>query len=192
MTGIPLSRLLELAAEGDQPAWDAIVARYGGLVWATVRAHRLRPSEAADIVQTVWLRLVEHIRDIRDPERLGGWLATTARRESLRFLRTAGRTLPTGEAADLEPSDPDVPAVEAELLTSERDTLLWRAFRRISGRCQQLLRLLIAEPAPSYQEIGDALDMPIGSIGPTRARCLERLRSSLADEGMPSELIDPA
>lgn len=192
MTGIPLRRLLGRAAEGDQSAWDAIVARYSGLVWATVRAHRLAPSEAGDIVQTVWLRLVEHIRDIRDPERLGGWLATTARRESLRFLRTAGRTVPTAEAADLEPVDPQVPAVEAELLAAERDAALWRAFARLSDRCQQLLRLLVADPAPSYQEVGEALDMPIGSIGPTRARCLERLRAALGEEGMPAPLVDPA
>jgi RNA polymerase sigma factor (sigma-70 family) len=192
VTGIPLNRLLERAAEGDQSAWDAVVGRYAGLVWATVRAHRLAPSEAGDIVQTVWLRLVEHIRDIRDPERLGGWLATTARRESLRFLRTAGRVVPTGEAADLEPSDPQVPPIDADLLGSERDAALWRAFARISGRCQQLLRLLVADPAPSYLEIGEALDMPIGSIGPTRARCLERLRAALGEEGMPAALIDPA
>jgi RNA polymerase sigma factor (sigma-70 family) len=192
VSGIPLSRLLRQAAEGDQSAWDAIVDRFGSLVWATVRSHRLGSAEAGDIVQTVWLRLVEHIHDIRDPDRLGGWLATTARRESLRFLRTAGRTIPTGEAADLEPADPEVPPVEAALLTGERDTVLWRAFRTLSERCQALLRLLVADPAPSYQEVGDALDMPVGSIGPTRARCLERLRAALEGEGMPAGLIDPA
>jgi RNA polymerase sigma factor (sigma-70 family) len=182
--------LLAAAAEGDQAAWDAIVQRFGGLVWATVRGHRLAPDEAADVAQTVWLRLVEHLGDLRDPDRLGGWLATTARRESLRALRHAGRTVATGDAADLEPSSPDVPPVEARLLGEERDAILWRAFRRISDRCQALLRLLVADPAPSYQEVGAALDMPIGSIGPTRARCLERLRAAMEVEGLPPSLVD--
>ena len=85
-----------------------------------------------------------------------------------------------------------MPAVEAELLAAERDAALWRRVRPALGRCQQLLRMLVADPAPSYQEVGEALDMPIGSIGPTRARCLERLRAALGEEGMPAALVDPA
>jgi RNA polymerase sigma factor (sigma-70 family) len=186
----PLAALLAAAADGDQRAWDAIVGRFQGLVWATIRAHRLERHEADDVFQTVWLRLVEHLSDLRDPERLGGWLATTARREALRALRVAGRVLPTGEEADLEPADPDVPEPDARLLRTERDRTLWRAFRRISVRCQALLRLLMADPAPSYEEVSEALEMPVGSIGPTRARCLERLKRALALEGMPAGLID--
>lgn len=188
----PLGGLLRAAGEGDQDAWDRIVARFGSLVWATVRAHRLDRDEAADVVQTVWLRLVEHLDDLRDPDRLGGWLATTARRECLRCLRASGRVVPTGQAADLEPDRVEVPPVESRLLRDERDAALWRAFRRVSARCQALLRLLVADPPPSYQEVGEALDMPVGSIGPTRARCLERLRAALEVEGMPAGLVDPA
>jgi RNA polymerase sigma factor (sigma-70 family) len=188
----PLAGLLRAAGDGDQEAWDAIVDRFSGLVWATVRAHRLESHEAADVVQTVWLRLVEHLGDLRDPDRLGGWLATTARRECLRSLRASGRMIPTGDEADLEPREPDAPGVDAELLTAERDAALWRAFRRISDRCQALLRMLMAQPAPSYDEVSAALAMPVGSIGPTRARCLDRLRAALEAEGMPPPLVDPA
>jgi len=192
MVGAPLRRLVERAVAGDQEAWDEIVRRFESLVWATVRAHRLARPEADDVVQTVWLRVVEHMVEIREPDRLGAWLATTARRESLRHLRNAGRSVPVGEAAELEPEAPDVPAVDADLLRTERDRLLWRAFAHLSARCQALLRLLVAEPPPSYQEVSDALEMPVGSIGPTRARCLERLRGALGEEGLPPALVDPA
>jgi len=180
----PIGSLLDRAAQGDQAAWDRLISRFEGLVWATVRAHRLEAGDAADVVQTVWLRLVEHLGRLRDPERLGGWLATTARHESLRQIRRSGRTVPTGEAADLEPRDADVPPLDARLLATEREAALRRAMRTISERCQTLLRILAADPAPSYQDVGEALGMPVGSIGPTRARCLERLRAALAGEGV--------
>ena len=192
MAGAPLRRLVERAVAGDQQAWDEIVRRFEGLVWATVRSHRLARPEADDVVQTVWLRVVEHLVGIREPERLGAWLATTARRESLRHLKHAGRTVPAGDAAELEPEAPDAPPVDADLLRGERDRLLWSAFARLSARCQALLRLLVGEPAPSYEEVSIALEMPIGSIGPTRARCLERLRGALGEEGLPPALVDPA
>jgi RNA polymerase sigma factor (sigma-70 family) len=168
--------LLEAAAAGDQAAWDAIVDRFSGLVWATARAHRLSRDDAADVAQTTWLRLVEHLDAIREPDRLGAWLATTARRESLRVLRRGSRERPTGEA-DLfeEPSDE---AIDRLLLDRERDGALWRAFAALTDRCKSLLRLLMADEEPTYEEIGAALGMPIGAIGPTRMRCLDRLRRS--------------
>jgi RNA polymerase sigma factor (sigma-70 family) len=169
-----LDALIRAASDGDNAAWEAIVDRFSGLVWATTRAHRLSPAEAADVTQTTWLRLVENLDRIHDPERLGAWLATTARRECLRHIRLRGRELPTGEDILFEaPSDE---GVEQRLLTNERNDALRRAFTRISERCQALLRLLAAVDTPSYEEIGAALDMPIGAIGPTRARCLEQLR----------------
>ena len=180
-----IATLVAAAADGDQAAWDAIVAQFDGLVWATVRSYRLADAEAADVTQTTWLRLVENLSGIRDPKRIGGWLATTARRECLRHLRTSGRSVPVDDDSvfDRAGTEP-APELDAGLLRDERDTGLWRAFARISDRCQQLLRILTADPPPSYDDVSEALEMPIGSIGPTRQRCLERLRVELAAEGI--------
>lgn len=169
-----VAQTVRAAAAGDQHAWDMLVDRYAGLVWSVIRGHRLSGADAADASQTTWLRLVEHAAGLKDPGRVGAWLATTARRECLRTLRCSGRQIPMGD--DLPEPECDEPAVDAELLRSERDTELWAAFGRLPQRDQLLLRMLTAEPAASYEEISASLDMPIGSIGPTRARCLERLR----------------
>jgi RNA polymerase sigma factor (sigma-70 family) len=166
--------LLDAAAAGDQGAWDAIVDRFSGLVWATARAHRLSQADAADVAQTTWLRLVEHLGSIREPEALGAWLATTARREALRLIRRGTRELPTDELDLFE--EPSAEAVDRRLLRGERDGALWRGFARLSDRCKELLRLLVSDEEPSYTEISAALGLPIGSIGPARMRCLERLR----------------
>lgn len=169
--------LVRAAAEGDQAAWDALVKRFGGLVWSIARAHRLSAADAADVSQTAWLRLVENLGRLRDPDRVGAWLATTSRNECLRIIRRSGRQVPTDLDLDtVEPTAIQAPPVDAGLLAGERDEALWQAFSAISERCQRLLRLLIADPPPSYEEIGDLLEMPLGSIGPTRARCLEHLR----------------
>jgi len=177
-----LDELVHAAAAGDQAAWDTIVDRFQGLVWATARAHRLAPADAADVAQTTWLRLVEHLDRIREPQRLGAWLATTARHECLRHIRLHGRELPSDDTDVFEgPSDE---APELRLFTVERDVALWRAFASLGERCQALLRLLVSQDEPSYEEIGAALDMPIGAIGPTRMRCLEKLRAAVT--------LDPA
>jgi RNA polymerase sigma factor (sigma-70 family) len=174
MAGVEtLVALVRAAAAGDQAAWNAIVDRFSGLVWATARAHRLPRDEAADVAQTTWLRLVENLDRIREPERIGAWLATTARRESLRALRRGAREQPTDEVDLLEaPADDELEG----LLLPERDAALWRAFATLSERCRTLLRLLMSDAEPSYEEVSAALDMPVGAIGPTRMRCLERLR----------------
>jgi RNA polymerase sigma factor (sigma-70 family) len=172
---VTLDQLVRAAAAGDEAAWNELVARFQGLVWATARSFRLSRADAADVAQTTWLRLVENLDRIREPERLGAWLATTARREAFRHLRLHGRELASDEA-DLFEAPVDDP-LEVALLTEERDTALWRAFSRLSERCQTLLRLLVAEDDPSYEAIGAALDMPIGAIGPTRMRCLDKLRA---------------
>jgi RNA polymerase sigma factor (sigma-70 family) len=171
-----VSELVVRANAGEAAAWEAIVERFSGLVWATARAHRLAPAEAADVAQTTWLRLVENLDRIQDPERVGAWLATTARRECLRLIRLAGRELPTDDEWTLD--RPTREPLDAPLLLRERDHALRRALARIGERCQALLRLLAAPDPPSYEEIGAALGMPIGAIGPTRARCLEKLRRS--------------
>jgi RNA polymerase sigma factor (sigma-70 family) len=177
-----VERLVRDAAAGDQAAWNRLVERFNGLVWAVVRSHRLAGADASDVVQTTWLRLVEHLDRLQDPERVGAWLATTARRECLRTLRMSARVLPT--ETELLP-DPGIDApLGAALLAEERDRALWEAFGGLSERCQVLLRLLVADPPPSYEDVGAALDMPIGSIGPTRQRCLERLRGLAETAGV--------
>lgn len=172
--------LLESAAAGDQRAWDSIVDRYSGLVWSVARGFRLGAADAADVHQATWLRLVEQLGKIRDPHRLGGWLATTARREALALLRRANRDLPTSDLLTLEPRDADQSEPDEGMLRHERDRDLWRAFDQLPSNCQSLLRLLLIDPPPSYAEVSAALEVPIGSIGPTRSRCLEQLRRKVA------------
>jgi RNA polymerase sigma factor (sigma-70 family) len=177
-----VAQLVRAAAQGDQGAWNRLVDRYNALVWSVARSFRLAPADASDVVQTTWLRLVENLGRLQEPERVGSWLATTARRESLRTLRLSARQTPT----DTLPETPvDVP-LDAGLLASEREQALWSAFGGLSERCQGLLRLLVADPPPSYEEVSGALDMPIGSIGPTRQRCLERLRGLAEGAGVSS------
>ena len=169
---VELAKLVRAAGEGDQVAWNSIVERFSGLIWATVRAHRLSTSDGVEVVQTTWLRLVEHLDRIRDPERLGGWLATTARNECLRQIRHSAREVPSDMAA-FESGDDRT--LDHSLLTTERDRAFWKAFIELGERCQALLRVLMAQAEPSYQEVSAALGMPVGAIGPTRRRCLERL-----------------
>jgi RNA polymerase sigma factor (sigma-70 family) len=183
LTETSLSRLVRDAKLGDHRAWDALVARYGGMVWAVARAHRLGDADAADASQATWLKLLEHIGDVKDPKALGGWLATTARRECLRILRHSARVDPLADVPEAADGGPEI---DEGLLTSERDDHLWRAFEALPPRDQALLRMLAADPAPSYEQIGAALGMPIGSIGPTRARALVRLRRAIDRLGVPA------
>lgn len=178
-TGATDAELVALAATGDQYAWDELVGRHGKRVWAVARAHRLSTADGEDVFQVTFLRLVTHLHTIRDPSRVGAWLATTARHECLRILRRAGRTVPSGDDEVLDSPDPLLPAVDARLLTDERQVALWEAIGRLSAPCQRLLRVLMADPEPTYEEVSRALDMPIGSIGPTRGRCLNHLRREL-------------
>jgi RNA polymerase sigma factor (sigma-70 family) len=180
--------LVRRAASGDAAAWNGLVERFGGLVWSIARAHRLSDADAADVSQTTWLRLVEHLDRIRQPERVGAWIAATARNECLRVLRLSGRQVLTGD--DPETADLDTPPPGAALLETERDAALWRAFATLTERCRMLLRVLVADPAPSYEEVAAALSMPIGSLGPTRQRCLERLRRHPDIAGILAARID--
>jgi RNA polymerase sigma factor (sigma-70 family) len=167
--------LVKEAAGGDSRAWDAIVARYAGMVWAICRGCGLSRADAAEVSQTTWLRLVERLEQIHDPERLGSWLAVTARRESWQVRRRAGRILPTDTEATLVDREAHE-EIDHDILAGEQHEALRQAFETLHPRCQRLLRLLTADPAPSYIDVAATLDMPIGSIGPTRARCLDCLR----------------
>jgi RNA polymerase sigma factor (sigma-70 family) len=177
--------LVRAAAAGDQAAFDALVVRFSGLVWSVVRSHRLSEADAQDVFQTTWLRLVEHLARLREPRAIGGWLATTARHESLRLLRQTDRVQPAAED-QLDGPDPLAAELDAGLLRDEREVRLWEAFHGLDERCQALLRVLMADPPPSYEEIGQALGLPIGSIGPTRGRCLARLRALLQADVSPA------
>ena len=179
--------LVRGAAGGDEAAWHGLVTRFSGLVWAVARAHRLAHADAADVYQTTWLRLAEHIGRIEHPERIGAWLATAARRECLQSLRSAAKAAPTDDLDRLDttpavgnPTEEAVIAAETEREDADRAAAMWRAFGRLSGRCRELLRILMATPPPSYAEVAAALGLPLGSIGPTRARCLQRLREEMA------------
>jgi RNA polymerase sigma factor (sigma-70 family) len=181
--------LVRRAAGGDARAWEGLVDSYVGLIWAIARSHRLSQGDAADVSQITWLRLLENIHRIDDPTRVGAWLATTARRECLRVLGRSSRQLLVAETETIpQPASQAAPEVDAGLLAREREEHLHRALDELPPRCQDLMRLLMLDPAPSYEEISAALDMPIGSIGPTRGRCLRRLRRSLEAQGIADPL----
>lgn len=180
-----VTALVRRAAGGDEAAWNALVAKYANLLWSIARAHRLGAEAAADVVQTCWLRLLENLSRINEPERLAGWLATTARHECLRTLRRSGREDPADDTTLDRPDDLS-PPVDAGVLVGERDAALWRALDRLGERCRILLRVLLADPPPAYDTVSKLLDMPVGSIGPTRARCLAKLRALAEGEGLES------
>lgn len=166
--------LVSVAASGDARAWNALVDRFAGLVWSIARAHHLGQADAADVSQVVWLRLVENLGRIREPGSVGAWIASVARHECLRVIRKAGREVPVVSDIFEVPGTDDV---DVALLIGEHGAALSRALDRLPSRCRTLMRVLMADPRPSYEEIAAALDIPIGSIGPTRQRCLDRLRA---------------
>lgn len=179
--------LVRAAADGDKWAWDRLVERFAGTVWAVARGHRLNAADAADVSQTTWLRLVENLDRIQQPDRVGAWLATTARRESLRVLKLSGRQVPSGDDMELIQSPESDMAPEGRLLAEHRDRTVAALVEQLPVRSQLLLRLLSADCPLSYRDISEALDMPIGSIGPTRARALEQLRKVAVRHGVDLE-----
>ena len=170
--------LVTRARAGDKLAWDALVERYAPLVWSICARYRLAPADAADAGQLVWLHLVEQLDNLRDPAAVAGWLATTTRRECARVARAAHRPHAVAGVLDAD-SIPDHHAVtaEQELLDAERHAALRAALADLSPRSQQLLALLTADPPMSYAQISAALGIPVGSIGPSRGRCLQQLRA---------------
>jgi RNA polymerase sigma factor (sigma-70 family) len=169
--------LLTRAAEGDQEAWDALVDRFSQMVWSIARGFRLDDHTAKDVAQTVWLRLVENLDRITDPERLPGWLATTCRREALRVKGVRERMIPTEFEYDIAD---ETPSLESMLVEDEEAREVLVAFGGLSEDCRQLLGLLCADPPLSYEEIAEIVGRPIGSLGPTRSRCLERLKTTMS------------
>jgi RNA polymerase sigma factor (sigma-70 family) len=166
-----LDRLVHRAAALDERAWDALFRRFDARVRAVARAHRLSPHDAEDVAQATWIGLLTHIGTVREPDRVGAYVHTIARRESLRKIGSR-RTEPLPEQ---ERSAPPEEGPEAQLLRAERDGSLDVALDALPPHQRRLMRLLLAEPELGYRDIADRLAMPIGSIGPTRARALERL-----------------
>jgi len=188
-----LAELVGDAARGDSAAWAALVDRLAPLVWCVVRGYRLSPQDASDVSQTTWLRLAENIDRLRQPERVAAWLATTAGRECLALIKRNQHQVPTDDEFLAEVPDHDPAGLpEVSSLRSEEQAELWDAFSTLPQRSQVLLRLLFADPPPSYQEIAAATGMRVGSIGPTRGRLLQELRARLLlRTGPDAEAGDP-
>ncbi len=165
------------ARRGDKQAWDALVERYATLIWTICRRHRLGDADADDVGQSVWLQLVDHLREIRDPVALPGWLATVTRRECLRVRNAARGPLAGGYEMDVETlPDEQAGMAEQELLAAERHAALREALQDLPLTGQQLILLLTEDPPVPYAEISARLGIAVGSIGPTRRRCLNKLR----------------
>ena len=173
---LPVADLVTRAKNGEQQAWDALVERYAPLIWSICRHFRLEAADAEDVGQVVWLNLVTHLDDLRDSAALPGWLATTTRRECGRVINAADARR-AGERVLIAESVPDTgtATVEQELLVAEQHAVLRDALARLPPGCQQLLVLLSADPPVPYAEISARLGISVGSIGPSRRRCLDRL-----------------
>jgi len=172
--------LVRAASNGDPQAWDALIDRFLPMVRGIIGRFRLLPADAADVNQTVWLRLVEHLGDLREPAALPGWLATTARREAIRSLQTQGRAQPVDPQGSTLQSEVDEAEIDREVLRQEQAVAVRAGLEELSQQRRELLELLVADPPVTYDEISRRLDIPIGSIGPTRARALNQLRNTEA------------
>jgi RNA polymerase sigma factor (sigma-70 family) len=167
------------ARAGDAAAFDALVRELNPLLWHVVRAQGLGSEEAADVVQTTWLELVQRLRDIRSPQALTGWLVTTARRQAWHVRSRQRRH--AQEGAETVADIPDANAGPPDLAeASERQRVLWRHVQSLSDRCRELLRIVAFVDRPDYDVVAEALAMPRGSVGPTRGRCLAKLRAALS------------
>ena len=174
-----LNEMVAAAAEGDQAAWSDLVSRFRGRVIRVARAHGLDAHQADDVAQETWLRLYRNLANVRDPFSLGAWIETTARRESLRVLAGRRREELTGDDVGI-----DLPALDStdDAVLEERKAALARGLMKLNGRQRALMQSLLVEPAPSYADVSVRVGIPIGSIGPTRGRCVRRLRQELAPE----------
>jgi RNA polymerase sigma factor (sigma-70 family) len=173
---LEVAAVVRRAADGDTWAWDQLVDKYGRLVWSITRDFKLVESDAADVFQTTWMRLIEHIDRIEHADRVGSWLASTARNECLRCLAAHKRVVLANQETELDRPAEHAAEVDERLLADERAKTVREAMSRLPRRWQRLLEMLMADPPVSYAEISDELGLPVGSIGPTRGRCLARLR----------------
>ena len=175
--------LMHGVAGGDRQAWEELVGRYTGMLHTIARSYGLDPAASGDVVQTTWLRLVEHLGTLREPSAVGGWLATTVRRQCLLLVRNRQRELPVEQADELYSLDNDH-SPEGEVVARDRDARVRAAFYRLPVKDRRLLACLMISARCSYADASARLGMPVGSIGPTRARSLQRLRRELAAVGI--------
>jgi RNA polymerase sigma factor (sigma-70 family) len=164
---------------GEEPALDELVRIMSPVLWHVVRATGLDRETAEDVVQNTWLTLVRSADSVRDAQAITRWLCTAARREAWRVSKVATRTRPVDDQV-LDARLPAQASPEADVVTQDEQAGLWRALSQLPERCQRLLRIVAWEPRPDYSSVADSLGMPIGSIGPTRRRCLDKLRVQLA------------
>ena len=176
--------LVTRAAGGDPAAWDEIVERYSPLVWSICARFQLSTCDRQDVGQNVWLLLVEQLGKLREPAALPGWLATTTHRECLRVVTAARKSERLGTGLDDALQFVDHTMIDEEYLMAERNAALRAAFAELPPLCQRLLTMLTSDPPSSYAEISASMQIPVGSIGPRRARCLERLRKSSVLAGL--------
>ena len=176
-----MAELLEAAKGGSEDALAQITAELSPMLWNVARAAGLAAADAEDVVQTAWERLLYHLADIRVPQALIGWLVVTTKHEAWR-IRSSGRRQRPADQEWLTAIPDDAAGTEEQILLDEQQRALWRAVGRLSAQCQELLRIVAFIPRPDYQSVSAALGMPVGSIGPTRGRCLDKVRALLADE----------
>ncbi|HEY2764545.1 MAG TPA: sigma-70 family RNA polymerase sigma factor [Pseudonocardiaceae bacterium] len=176
--------LLLRARRGDGAAWEEIVRRYSNVVFATVRSFRLQDADVLDAVQMTWLRLAENAHRVQYPERLAGWLATTARRECLHILRQQAKHTPA--PADTVAENVVDPGIGPEQRVIDHDTArtLWNLVAELSPLRRTLLRALFTDNPRPYTEVARSAGIPPGGIGPTRARALQQLRHRLDESGL--------
>ncbi len=175
-----LPRLVKASVDHDEEAWNELVRRFAGLVAFVIRHYRLSAADTQDVSQLVWLRLVEHLSDIREPSALPGWLATTTRHECERYLRLNGRSVAMDPLTMRLTDKADGPEIDSLLLAAERRQVLLDGLRELNDQQRELLLMLTADPPYAYAEISRILGIPIGSIGPTRSRVLDKLRDTEA------------
>jgi RNA polymerase sigma factor (sigma-70 family) len=188
LTAAETAQLVERAAAGDEASFTALVQSFTPLVWTVARSFHLGHADADDVVQATWFRMAEHLGRIREPSRLSAWLVTTAKHECFSLLRKAGRATPSEIAED---AVAEVIDLTDAMFAGERSKALWTALEAMPPRCRQLLRLLAHDPPLSYDDISDLTGLPHGSIGPTRQRCLDRLRARPEIARLSSDQLDP-
>ncbi|MFH0245600.1 RNA polymerase sigma factor [Streptomyces sp. HK10] len=181
MSGQRNADLLSGCIQGEQEAWEELVERFGRLVWSVVHKYRLSPADAEDVRQLTWFRLVQNVHQIRDPERLGDWLATVARRESIKISTRGKRLVLVGDSDVLDVFTGHGESAEQITLRAHRNAEVMNAIEGMSEQCRNILLMTLCDPPASYEHVSTALSMSIGSVGPIRTRCLRRLRRALAE-----------
>ena len=188
-TGTDITELVDGARAGDQGCWSELVQRHQPIIDAVTRRYRLGREDAADVSQTVWLQLTSHLDSIREPRALPGWVKVTAEREAFRLIRISRRTTSLEPIAGFYEGQTDgtelrfssvLDDVDTDLLRSEERAAIREGLAMLKPNQRDLLLMLVAEPAVPYAQISTELGLPIGSIGPTRARCLRKLEATTA------------